>query len=250
MSDILGYRHTFGVITPSTNTVVQPEYDDMRPVGVTNHIGRMHIPDEPVKDDDGFNELIRRIDVAMEEAIDRVMTCRPDHLILGISAESIWGGGRDAADRIEERVSARTGGLPFTQAADALPAALEALGVRERVSFVTPYYPVAESHILTFAAQSGYTPVRMKHLSRPGPVEIGHTPLTLLRAAVHEVNGDDVEAIVQFGANLPMGRLAARLETELAKPVICVNTATYWHALRSAGIPDRQRGFGRLMAEH
>lgn len=250
MGDILGYRHKFGVITPSTNTVVQPEYDDMRPVGVTNHIGRMHIPDEPVKDDGDFNELIRRIDIAMEEAIDRVMTCRPDHLILGISAESIWGGGRDAADKIAGRVNGRTGGIPFTQAADALPAALNACGVKERISFVTPYFPVAESHILTFAAQSGYTPVRLKHLARPGPVEIGHTSLNELRAAVHEVNGDDVEAIVQFGANLPMGRLAAQLETELGKPVICVNTATYWHALRAAGIPDRTRGFGRLMAEH
>ena len=171
MGDILGYRHKFAVITPSTNTVVQPEYDDMRPVGVTNHIGRMHIPDEPVKDDGDFNELIRRIDIAMEEAIDRVMTCRPDHLILGISAESIWGGGRDAADKIAERVKSRAGDIPFTQAADALPRALEVLGVKERVSFVTPYYPVAEAHIRTFAEQSGYTAVRMKHMSRPGPVE-------------------------------------------------------------------------------
>lgn len=249
MGDILGYRHKFGVVTPSTNTVVQPEYDDMRPEGVTNHIGRMHIPDEPVNSDDDFDELIRRIDVAMEEAIDRVMTCHPDHLILGISAESIWGGGRDAADKIAERVKSRAGDVPFTQAADALPAALKACGVKQRISFVTPYYPVAEKHILTFAEQSGYTPVAMKHLQRPGPVVIGHTPLADLRAAVHEVNGDDVEAIVQFGANLPMGRLAAQLETELGKPVICVNTATYWHALRSAGLPDRKRGFGRLLAE-
>ena len=43
MVDYLGYRAKMGVTTPSTNTVVQPEYDDMRPPGVTNHLGRMHI---------------------------------------------------------------------------------------------------------------------------------------------------------------------------------------------------------------
>ena len=31
MRDYLAWRLAFGVTTPSTNTVVQPEYDDMRP---------------------------------------------------------------------------------------------------------------------------------------------------------------------------------------------------------------------------
>jgi maleate isomerase len=34
----------FAVLIPSTNTSVQPEFDDMRPVGVTNHISRIRIP--------------------------------------------------------------------------------------------------------------------------------------------------------------------------------------------------------------
>ena len=33
MADVLGWRCKFGVVTPSTNTVVQPEYDEMRPRG-------------------------------------------------------------------------------------------------------------------------------------------------------------------------------------------------------------------------
>jgi maleate isomerase len=35
----------------------------------------------------------------------------------------------------------------------------------------------------------------------------------------------------------------------LGKPVIAINTATYWHALRANGIQDRMRGFGALL-EH
>src|SRR6185436_19619146 len=97
MPDVLGWRCKFGVVTPSTNTVVQPEYDDMRFPGVTNHVARMHIANDLVRTDADFTELIRRIYVALEGAVERIMTAVPDHLILGISAESIWGGGLAAA---------------------------------------------------------------------------------------------------------------------------------------------------------
>ena len=42
--DHLGYRMKFGALGPSTNTIVQPDFDDMRPVGVTNHYSRIIIP--------------------------------------------------------------------------------------------------------------------------------------------------------------------------------------------------------------
>lgn len=250
MVDTLGWRCKFGVITPSTNTVVQPEYDEMRPAGVTNHIGRMHIPDDPVTSDEDFNELIRRIDVALEEALQRVLTCKPDHLVLGISAESIWGGGLEPARQIAKRVKGLAGELTLTQAADALPAALKTLGVERRVAIVSPYFPVAEKHLHEFTEAIGYELVASRHLECKSPTLIAHVTEDELRSALWEVNRDDVEAIIQFGANLPMGRLAAEAERWLSKPVIAVNTATYWHALRSMGIKDQVRGYGSLLAKH
>ncbi|BBK40944.1 igiC [Allostella vacuolata] len=249
MGDTLAWRAKFGVVTPSTNTVVQPEYDDLRPAGVTNHIGRMHITDQAVDSDADFERMMAGIDQALEDAIERVMTCRPDHLILGISAESIWGGGLAASRAVAERVRSRFGDIGLTQAAQALPAALEALGVRRRISLITPYFPVADPHIRGFVQELGLEPVRLCHLSCRSPVLIAHTTEDQLRAALREVDGPEVEAIVQFGANLPMARLAAEAERWLGKPVIAVNVATYWHALRSFGIADRKPGFGRLMGE-
>jgi maleate isomerase len=90
--DYLGYRAKMGVTTPSTNTVVQPEYDDMRPPGVTNHLGRMHIENIPTTDDDSFDKSLELIDAGLDGAVERVMTCEPDYLVLGISALSVWGG--------------------------------------------------------------------------------------------------------------------------------------------------------------
>ena len=35
----------------------------------------------------------------------------------------------------------------------------------------------------------------------------------------------------------------------LGKPVIAINAATYWHALRANGLPDRIYGQGRLLSD-
>ena len=252
MVDAWAWRKKFGVVTPSTNTIVQPHYDAMAPKGVTNHISRMHIPDDPIGSNEDFDELIRRIDVALEESIDRVMTCRPDHVILGISAESIWGGGMEPARKIEQRIKERAGmDIGVTQAADALPAALAAYGDNiKRIAIVCPYYPVAIGHLSAYAEEIGYELVRTECLACDSPVNIAHITEDTLRQAIQKVDGDDIDAIVQFGANLPMAYVAAEAERWLNKPVIAVMTATYWYALRQNDIGDRMPGFGRLMEAH
>ena len=55
---------------------------------------------------------------------------------------------------------------------------------------------------------------------------------------------------MQVGTNLSMVRFAAAAELFLDKPVIAINTATYWHALCAVGIQDRLQGFGRLLSHH
>ena len=59
--DHLGYRMKFGALGPSTNTIVQPDFDDMRPVGVTNHYSRIIIPNDPVNTDAEFLQLVQNI---------------------------------------------------------------------------------------------------------------------------------------------------------------------------------------------
>ena len=250
MVDTLGWRGKFGVITPSTNTVVQPEYEAVCPPGVTTHIGRMHIPDDPLSNDEDFDELIRRIDVALEDAVRRVMTCKPDYFVLGISSESIWGGGLEKAQEIVQRMKPLLNGIEGSQAADALPAALKGFGVKKKISVVTPYFPVAEPHIQQFAADIGYDIVKTHHMSCKSPTLIAHTAEEECWDALQMVDSEEVEAIIQFGANLPFATVAAEAEKRLKKPVIAVNIATIWHALRSFGIKDRIYGYGRILWEH
>lgn len=248
--DPLGYRLKVGVLTPSTNTIVQPEYDDMRPTGVTNHVARIHIPEKRIDGDDGFSDLVTSIDSAIEAAAERVATADPDCIALGVSIEAIWKGGVDAARQLVVRLREHAD-VPVYHAADAIVAALDAHGLSGgTIGIITPYMPVADAHIREFFGQIGFDVVAAEHLRRTSPLDIAYTTPKELRDAMLLVDGAKPDAIVQFGANLCVGRLAGEAETWLGRPVIAVNTATYWHTLRSSGILDRVTGFGSLLENH
>ena len=57
-ADVLSPRAKFGVMGPSTNTIVQPDMDDFRVPGVTNHFGRIFVPNMKVGNDDEFVALV------------------------------------------------------------------------------------------------------------------------------------------------------------------------------------------------
>jgi maleate isomerase len=248
MPDALGWRMKFGVVAPSTNTVVQPEFDAMRPDGVTNHFGRIHIPNDPLGGDDDFTRLIETVRREMMAAVDRVMTCEPDHLIMGMSSETFWDG-LDGSERLRERVEARAG-VSVTMGSDAVRQALGRYGPIRRLGVITPYMPVADAQVRHFFTDCDYEVVRLDGLKCASPVLIAHVSERELREAIRRVDGDGVEAIVQVGTNLAMARLAGLAEFWLDKPVLAINTATYWWALRRHGIADRRAEFGSLLRDY
>jgi len=248
MVDSLGYRRKFGVIAPSTNTSVQPEFDAMRPVGVTNHFSRIVIPDNKVENDEDFSLLMDNIRRTMMESVDAVMTCSPDYLVMGMSAETFWDG-LDGSIQLQKRVEERAG-VRVAMGSDACQAALRAFGDIRRISVITPYMPVGDAQVRRFFTDCGFEVVNLKGLKCASPMLIAHESEQRLRDAIIEVNDDSVEAIVQVGTNLAMARVAGIAEFWLDKPVIAINTATYWWALRQNGIEDKIQGFGSLLSHH
>ena len=250
MTDALGFRKKFGVIAPSTNTSVQPELDEMRPRGVTNHFGRIQIPNNPVHNDEEFNRMMNDIRGAMMEAIDRVMTCEPDYLVMGMSVGDLLGRARRQHQAARAGVEAHAG-VKVAMGSDSCQAALKCYGAR-RLGVITPYMPVGDAQVRRFLTDCGFEVVRLKGFCCPGPVAISACDAgAQLRDAIIEVNGPDVDAILQVGTNLAMARLAAIAgEFWLDKPVLAVNTCIYWWALRQNGIDDKVDGFGSLLLEH
>ena len=74
MPDVLGYRAIMGVLGPSTNTIVEPDYYQMAPPGVTLHYSRIYIPDGRLGNDDEFVALMGQIRANLDDAIRQI--CR------------------------------------------------------------------------------------------------------------------------------------------------------------------------------
>jgi len=249
MPDSLAARAKFGVLAPSTNTSVQPEFDAMRPWGVTHHHSRLVIPDRRVTDDASFLRMMDDIRGALFPALEAVMTCRPDHVVLGMSAETFWDGLQGSAC-LKKKLQ-KAAGCEVTMGSDACRAALRAYGRSvKRLGVITPYMPVGDRQVRRFFTDCGYQVVNLLGLKCRGPVLIAHQSKQQLRDAINRVNRGKVDAVVQVGTNLAMAQVAAMAEFWLDKPVIAINTATYWHALRRYGIKDRIQGWGSLLSGH
>jgi maleate isomerase len=238
----------FAVIAPSTNTSVQPEYDDMRPRGVTNHFCRISIPDTRVTDDESFMVMLNNIRAATMDSVDVAMSMSPGCLIMGMSAETFWDGA-EGAERLQKKMEERTGGIPVVMGSHALEAAVRAYGGAKRIGIITPYMPVGDNQVRKYFTDMGYEVVHLEGLKSPSPMMIAHESPQRLRDAVLKVC-DGVDAVLQCGTNLAFGKVAAIAEFWLDRPVIAINTATYWHALRSQGIDDRIDGYGKLLLDH
>lgn len=247
MTDVLGWRKVFGVLGPSTNTVVQPDFDDLRVPGVTNHYSRIIVQNPTALSDADFIRGTDAIDAATHDAVRAVMTCEPDYLVLGMSAVTFYGGAEGSAKwtRAVEDVA----GTRLCTGSASLIEAFKAYGGIKRIAVLSPYFPVANEQVRNFMSDHGIEVVRDTPLRCQSWLHIAKVTPPRLRDTILDLDGDDVDAIVQVGTNLSMVRLAAAAETFLQKPVIAINTATYWNALRQNGITDRKEGFGRLMAE-
>ena len=252
MADSLGPRMKFAVVAPSTNTSVEPEYAAMQPRGVTNHFSRIAIPDTKVTDDDSFMVMLQSIRDATFGAVDVSLSMEPGCVIMGMSAETFWDGA-EGADRLHKRMVERTGGIPVIMGSTAVDAAIKAYetdgGPIRKIGIVTPYMPVGDANVRKFFEDQGYEVVHLVGLKSPSPMMIAHeSKQTLKRAAIAVAGG--VDAIIQCGTNLAFAEVAAIAEFFMEKAVIAINTATYWHALRTMGIMDQADGFGTLLGRY
>ena len=73
MTDALGWRAKFGVLAPSTNTIVEPDFYRMSVPGVTAHFARIHIRDQNLGSDAAFEALPGQVREEIGHAVARVL---------------------------------------------------------------------------------------------------------------------------------------------------------------------------------
>lgn len=247
--DVLGWRMKFGVLGPSTNTIVQPEFSDMRPAGVTNHYSRIRNGNAKAVSNDSFLAGTEEIEALTYDAVRWVMNAEPDHIVMGMSAVT-FNGAQAGADSFINRVTEAAGGsIGVSIGSHSTRDALRAYGSIKKIAFLSPYWPAMNEVAKAYFEDAGFQVVRDACLKCRSWTAIAEETPQTLTDTLQALDGDDVDAIVQIGTNLCMARLAGEAEIWLGKPVIAINTATYWHALRTNGIHDKVMGFGRLLSE-
>ncbi len=243
----IGSRGRIGVVLPSTNIGVEYDCQRIIPEGVTWHFGRFFVGQPDLSSDNMFLAFIDAIRETIPDAIRDIMTCEPSYIMMGMSAETFWGG---LEGNVEFEARLRDGighDMGLTSGAAALKAAIDAFGAK-RVAALTPYQSVGDEQVRRFLEESGYEVTKVVGLKCDTATSIAHTPPSeVIDVVLNELDGEDVDIIVQAGTNLSTLDIFPTLEKQLGKPLIPINVATIWHALRAHGINDKFYGRGWLL---
>jgi maleate isomerase len=184
----------------------------------------------------------------IKRAVQSVCHAKVDYLVMGMSAETFWGGA-DGAQEFIKFMSELSQGLGVTTGADACKEVMKAYGAK-RIGIITPYQPVGDQQVVDFFQQIGCDVAAIHGMKCATATSIADVKPEEIKDAFRKVDGPDVDLLIQAGTNLLAAKACAELEEEIGKPVIAINTATVWHAYRTNGINDRIEGWGSLLSKH
>ena len=240
-----GWRARLGILTPSTNIVLEPEFHVMAPAGVSCHYHRFAFVGD--KKDDEIVKRLRKAEEYIADASEMISHVRPAVVVMaGTGVSFIDGAGYDHA--LIQKMQERNGNLPTTTTSTAVIEAFRALGIT-KVSVAMPYGDRVSKSAVKFVEESGVKVLAAKWLNKAGP-EIPEVSQETLYRLAREVDDPDSEAVFISCVNLHTVEIIEALESDLQKPVITSNQATMWNALRLAKIHDKIQGFGQLLAKY
>jgi maleate isomerase len=167
-------RAQIGVIIPSTNTGVEYDLQKFHLEGVTWHPSRFWIElrnwaDEVESSGDDSDTVFERFLEIMRGEIPvslrNVISAKVNHIMLGMSAETFWGG-KEGSIQFEEGIREHIGDLGLTTGATATKEALDCFGAKT-LSVITPYPKVGDENVRQYFEEIGYEVEHVCGLARP-----------------------------------------------------------------------------------
>jgi maleate isomerase len=149
-------------------------------------------------------------------------------------------------DVIRARIEAARPGVKGTTLLTGVVAALRALDVR-RLVVATAYTPDIDALEKAYLESRGFEVLAIQGMNLLTDVEMNRVPPKFIAEFAASLDRPDADAIFISCGALRSLEAIPEIERRLGKPVIGSNQASFWHALRLAGIEDRVQGFGRLL---
>jgi len=235
-----GWRGRIGLMVPTGNSVMEPEFQRMAPEGVTTHANRVEL-----KDVTPASLLDMEADTA--RSARQIAQTRVGVIAFGCTSGSFVGGpGYD--DRLIRIIEDETG-VAATTTTTAVLRALNAFGV-SRIALATPYIDEVTRLEVDYLQGNGFEVTNWQGGGIVGVADIQECAPEVSYRRARAVDNDRAEAVFISCTGFRTIENIAKLESDLGKPVVTSNQATYADCLRILGVGDARPGFGALFDRH
>ena len=232
-----GWGARIGLVIPSNNTVIEPEYWAMVPDGVSVHAARiLSVGVSP--------EDIEKMESNAARAVEELHAGGLDVIGYACLATSLVKG-RDWSETYADAVRRETG-LPATTAATATVEGLKAVGAGS-VVLATPYPAHINDLVAPYIESFGIEVVAVENVDLGGSLEVCKAPPDIAERLARDADRADADAICIVATDFRTIEVIAALERDLSKPVVTTNQALLWRCLRLAGVEPAIDGYGRLL---
>lgn len=231
------HTRRIGLLVPSSNTTVEPEFYRALPPHITLHVARLHLTQITP-------EAILGMVEDLETQSRNLASADVDVIILGATAPSFLKGlgyDREIAQRIEKGT-----GKPATTTSTALIEAIRHLGLK-RVVLGSAYDEKVNAIARSFLEANGVTVLEAHGLGLIDNLAVGRLGDESACELTRRIDRPDADGIVLACTNWKTMASIERLEKELGKPVISTTQVSVWAALRILGEGEGVPGYGRLL---
>jgi len=148
-----GWRAKLGLIVPSTNSTMEPDFNRLVPEGITVHSARLKTIREA-----SFETLSEMEKLIIPAALS-LKDCEVDAICYGCTSGSFIEG-PSFNERIEENIKKETG-IPAVTTTTAMVESLQGMGIK-KVAVVTPYVRITNDRLVKYLDYYGIKTVSLR----------------------------------------------------------------------------------------
>ncbi len=234
-------RKLIGVLTPSSNTVLEPLTSSMLNglPGVSAHFSRFTVTEISMRD----QSLNQFDDSKILEAARLLADAHVDVICWSGTSASWLGFEKDRA--LCARITEATG-IPATTSVLSLNELLAQQGART-LGLVSPYVADVQRRIMANYGSIGIDCIAEEHLDLTVNFAFSEVPPDTLRRMLRAVAKQSPAAITIMCTNLPGAPMVHEMEQELGIPIYDSVATVVWKALKTVGVDAQPlKDWGRL----